>query len=98
MTVAEVKQFPRADLTLQAVIAALRNNSWYSTLQTPGTLVNSQDLYALCNIRDELSVSDDHDSSSAKRFGFLELMVLRKNCLTIALLARPPPFNILSNP
>ena len=61
MTVAEVKQFTLADPTLQAVIAALRNNSWHSTLQTPGTLVNTQDLHALYNIRDELSVSDDHD-------------------------------------
>ena len=61
MTVAEVKQFTRADPTLQAVIAALHNNSWHSTVQTPGTLVNSQDLHALYNIRDELSVSDYHD-------------------------------------
>ena len=61
MTVAEVKQFTLADPTLQAVIAALRNNSWHSTLQTPGTLVNSQNLHALYNVRDELSVSDDHD-------------------------------------
>ena len=61
MTVAEVKQCTRADPTLQAVIDALCNNSWHSTLQTPATLVNSQDLHALYNIRDELSVSHDHD-------------------------------------
>ena len=61
MTVSEVKQSTRADPTLQAVIDALRNNSWHSTFETPSPLVNSQDLHALYNIRDELSVSDDHD-------------------------------------
>ena len=61
MTVSEVKQSTRADPTLQAVIEALRNNSWHSTFETPSPLVNSQDLHALYNIRDELSVSDDHD-------------------------------------
>ena len=109
MTVSEVKQSTRADPTLQAVIDARRNNS---TLETPSPLVNSQDLHALYNIRDELSVSDDHDlllrahrlilphalrqralhiahedhqalpkpnSCSAKRFGSLESMGLRKS-------------------
>ena len=61
MTVSEVKQSTRADPTLQAVIEALRNNSWHTTFETPSPLVNSQDLHALYNIRDELSVSDDHD-------------------------------------
>jgi hypothetical protein len=56
MTVSEVKQSTRADPTLQAVIDALRNNSWHSTFETPSPLVNSQDLHALYNIRDELNV------------------------------------------
>ena len=61
MTVSEVKQSTHADTTLQAIIEALRNNSWHSTFETPSPLVNSQDLHALYNIRDELCVSDDHD-------------------------------------
>jgi hypothetical protein len=112
MIVSEVKQSTRADPTLQAVIEALCNNSWQSTFETPSPLVNSQDLHALYNIRDELSVSDNHDlllrstvlsshmpfvnmlstssmkvikalpkpnNCSAKRFGFLESMGLRKS-------------------
>ncbi|CAB3986289.1 Hypothetical predicted protein [Paramuricea clavata] len=62
MTVSEVKQSTRADHTLQAVIEALRNYFWHSTFETPSPLFHSlQDLHALYNIRDELSVSDDHD-------------------------------------
>ena len=61
MTVSEVKQSTRADPTLQAIIKALRNNSWHSTFETPSPLVNSQDLHALYNIRDELSVSNADD-------------------------------------
>ena len=38
------------------------------------------------------------NSSSAKRFGFLELMVLRKNYLTVASPATPSPFNIILSP
>ena len=120
MTV-EVKQFTRADTPLEADSNGLRNNSWHSTPQTPGTFVNSQDLHAVYNIRDKLSVSHNltiffaliissssmpfvnllstspikvvkalpkPNSSSAKRFGLRELMVLLKSYLTIASLAR----------
>ena len=44
-----------------AVIAALRNNSWHSALETPGPLTNIQDHRTFHKIRDELSVSDDQD-------------------------------------
>ena len=81
MTVAEVKQCTRADPTLQAVINALCNNSWHSTLHTPDTLVNSQDLHAVYNIQDELSVSHDHDLLRVHR---LILLHPRQRAINIA--------------
>ncbi|CAB4008646.1 hypothetical protein BSL78_21779 [Paramuricea clavata] len=61
MTVDEVKQFTRIDPTLQCVSDALHNNSWHSVLSTPDPRVNLHDLKAFHQIRDELTVSTDHD-------------------------------------
>ncbi|CAB4015782.1 Hypothetical predicted protein [Paramuricea clavata] len=83
MTVSEVKQSTRADPTLQAVIEALRNNTWHSTFETPSPLVNSQDLHALYNIRDELSVSDYHDLL-LRSHRLILLHALRQRALHIA--------------
>ena len=61
ITTSEVKQHTRQDSTLQAVMTALRNNSWSSVLTSPDPSTNSNDLQAFYKIRDELSVSDSQD-------------------------------------
>ena len=61
LTTSEVKQYTSTDPTLQTVMDALRHNSWPSVLAKPDPLVNSTDLHAFHKLRDELSVSDDHD-------------------------------------
>ena len=46
ITTSEVKQHTRQDSTLQAVMTALRNNSWSSVLASPDPSTNSNDLQA----------------------------------------------------